>query len=1357
MHRFKIYKIQMCKYALINKCDRGENCTFAHDINELRIKPDMRKTKLCKSYILGKCTDHSCIYAHSVNELREVGKPAICQLHREGRCIKGNQCRFAHSINDINTKLVQFYDCEDNMISDMNSVSNCDNSLSNISKGKRLMLSNMKGYQNMRNNNSNFEIEYNMINKRNELLDVVLMENSSNSSVLSNNLAINNFVAKNVQNINRTNLVKTRPNNFASTIYINEKKNDINNQNGIIKNTKLSIINMNDNAKNESFVDNLNCVLQNSCGSSSSNAQNGGRKNGGRQNNTVSTCVDKNENMNFMNNETDSGLVNNISVLRQSINFQKKIPYNYGEEDIINDNIEFKYSNTQNRINNNIIENYEHMNNLIDANNYIKKNNLSYVNLCYNRFPDMPIETSSIQFDEIKNDNKINNNLLGKEKNDLTMDEISYFQIENKKKDKTYNYKLNKSYTNDYLLTSRENVIYDLDGYISSSNVDEKYENNLYLDLKNKKNNLSSQTNINHYEKKDLKNNDLFYSGFREMCEFNLGSNNEGNSTHCVDTVGSMSIGNGFELHLKNVNDQDVHKERDEPNKINENNKIETDYKINESCCGENINENDFLNNNKYSSKIIQNASGVSTSNFVGNRFEYEKDEERKCAELESITFDVSGNNISSSLKFATFGNFAVSDKEDEKEIGNIGSVSNLKVDKMDRVEARVTNNECFKESMIYKFGENKTEYLDNIKVAGLDKTIMRRNNMGVNKIKNNFIYREEDKENRDSRNYVGTDKMISNMNLGNSGKEYVEGDMCFKKYRSKWEEKKIENENEDMNYYDGFEISMNKIPKTKNNTSVSKSVETSMNPHMIPYDKNKMKAFNNLNNNRTKENSRDATNLLRGMINPIESPNKFINCDKKLGNMGKGNDVENEGSENNWDYMIRKFSDDRKEKKKEKKKKKKNEDTIEIAENGYSYFKREDIYDNYSMEKINNEIENDIYNLNDIKKLVTNSKIENLGYLPFNKNIKKNVMENPNYVSEFDCCRGGDNFESKPNEIHNGVMTKDSKSFYDNNYNGVPMSILTRTHRDNNSASKTEGRKKSCLLVQNEEPNQWDQKCEIVNNKNEKMNGSIIKGILSNFNEINNELLNSGKSICLDNKKKNINQLNNIETKNSSLTTSNVYEKDNGCPDFYNYEEGMYENEIFSANPFFEVQRYFDSPWVYEKKEMENTNIHNSNIVSSNNISGNNKYVSPIPYTQHNYKNKTNKQENSINFKGNTSINDEVFYGHMNQEYNMFLQNGNEVENLMIDTNYLNNLGNTNQYNINKGNDFWGQPNFFNYGIENSFYENNGNINEINNNKDTHFNNDFFFENKDFPLNDEEYSMNFCGDMVFNFAKNVE
>eukprot|EP00364_Plasmodium_chabaudi_P002291 XP_016655146.1 zinc finger protein, putative [Plasmodium chabaudi chabaudi] len=1343
----------MCKYALINKCDRGENCTFAHDINELRIKPDMRKTKLCKSYILGKCTDHSCIYAHSVNELREVGKPAICQLHREGRCIKGNQCRFAHSINDINTKLVQFYDCEDNMISDMNSVSNCDNSLGNISKGKRLMLSNMKGYQTVRNNNSNFEIEYNMINKRNELLDVMLMENSSNSSVLSNNLAINNFVTKNVQNINRTNLVKARPNNLGSTIYINEKKNDINNQNGIIKNTKLSIINMNDNAKNGSFVENLNCVLQNSCESSSSNGQNGGRQNDGRQNDGRQNDGRQNdgrqnENMNFVNNETDSDLVNNISVLRQSINFQKKTPYNYGEEDIINDNVEFKYSHTPNRINNNIIENYEPMNNLMDGNNYIKKNNLNYVNLCYNRFPDVSIETSPIQFDEMKNDNKVNNNLYGKEKSNLTMDEISYFQIENKKKDKGYNYKLNKSYTNDYLLTSRENVIYDLDGYISSSNIDEKYENNVYLDLKNKRNNLPDQTNINYYEKKDVKNNDLFYSGFREMCEFNLGSNNEGNSTHCVDTVGSMSIGNGFELHLKNANDQDVHKERDEPNKIKENNKSEIDYKINGSFCGENINDNEFLNNNKYSSKIMQNISGVSTSNFVGNRFECEKDEEIKSAELESTTFDVSGNNISSSLKFATFGNFVASDKEEEKEVGNIGSVSNLKTGKMDRVETRGANNECFKESMIYKFGENKTEYLDNIKVVGLDKTIMRRTNMEGNKIKNNFIYRDEDKENRSSRHHFGVDKMVSNMNLENSGKEYVKDDMCFKKYRSKWEGKKIENENEDMNCYDGFEISMNKIPKTKNNASVSKSVETSMNPHMIPYDKNKMKTFNNLNNNRNKENSRDATNLLRGMINPIESPNKLRNSDKRLGSMGKGNDIENEGSENNWDYMIRKFSDDRKE----KKKKKKNDDTIEIAENGYSYFKREDMYDNYSVEKINNEIENDIYNLNDIKKLVTNSKIDHFGYLPFNKGIKKNGMEDPNYVSEFDCCRGDEKFENKPNEIRNGVMTKDSKRFYDNKHNGVPISILTRTHRDNNSASKTEGRKKSCLLIQNEEPNQWDQKCEIVNNKNEKINGSIIKGILSNFNEINNELLNSRKSICLDNKKKNINQLNNVEAKNSSPTISNAYEKDNGCPDFYNYEEGMYENEIFSTNPFFEVQRYFDSPWAYEKKEMENVSTHNNNIIGNNNIAGNNKYASP--YTQHNYKNKTNRQENSISFKGNASTNDEMLYGHMNQEYNMFLQNGNEVENLMIDANYL---GNTNQYNINKGGDFWGQPNFFNYGIENDFYENNGNINEINNNKDPNFNNNFFFENKDFPLNDEEYSMNFCGDMVFNFAKNAE
>ncbi|KJP86481.1 hypothetical protein AK88_03857 [Plasmodium fragile] len=254
MHRFKIYKIQMCKYAMINKCDRGENCTFAHDISELRIKPDMRKTKLCKSYILGKCTDHNCIYAHSVNELREVGKPAICQLHREGRCIKGNQCRFAHSINDINTKLVQFY--EDKMHQEEMGFSHLNSCLDSVCPGESSM-PNREGSTGSDVRNGEL-LHLTRQGKRGEWkLNVNFNNGSSNSSSGSNqhtreNTRNANRTSNTSKGMNRANLIKKSScnaflnNNFPN---LNSRKEEKKNENILSarngKYTKLCAINMN--------------------------------------------------------------------------------------------------------------------------------------------------------------------------------------------------------------------------------------------------------------------------------------------------------------------------------------------------------------------------------------------------------------------------------------------------------------------------------------------------------------------------------------------------------------------------------------------------------------------------------------------------------------------------------------------------------------------------------------------------------------------------------------------------------------------------------------------------------------------------------------------------------------------------------------------------------------------------------------------------------------------------------------------------------------------------------------------------------------------------------------------------------
>ncbi|KYF49244.1 zinc finger (CCCH type) motif-containing protein, partial [Toxoplasma gondii ARI] len=103
-HRFKIYKIQFCRFALAGRCRRGSSCTFAHSLEDLRVRPLMKKTKICAAWRKKACPfdDESCKFAHGAGDLQK-GKPALCELFRAGKCHKGSQCRFAHHVDEIST------------------------------------------------------------------------------------------------------------------------------------------------------------------------------------------------------------------------------------------------------------------------------------------------------------------------------------------------------------------------------------------------------------------------------------------------------------------------------------------------------------------------------------------------------------------------------------------------------------------------------------------------------------------------------------------------------------------------------------------------------------------------------------------------------------------------------------------------------------------------------------------------------------------------------------------------------------------------------------------------------------------------------------------------------------------------------------------------------------------------------------------------------------------------------------------------------------------------------------------------------------------------------------------------------
>mmetsp|Transcript_84584 Transcript_84584/g.217947 ORF Transcript_84584/g.217947 Transcript_84584/m.217947 type:complete len:275 (+) Transcript_84584:75-899(+) len=64
-------KTKLCKFHVLGVCTRGDQCSWAHDQDELKALPDFFRTKLCHTYLSkGVCKNVECRYAHGYNELR---------------------------------------------------------------------------------------------------------------------------------------------------------------------------------------------------------------------------------------------------------------------------------------------------------------------------------------------------------------------------------------------------------------------------------------------------------------------------------------------------------------------------------------------------------------------------------------------------------------------------------------------------------------------------------------------------------------------------------------------------------------------------------------------------------------------------------------------------------------------------------------------------------------------------------------------------------------------------------------------------------------------------------------------------------------------------------------------------------------------------------------------------------------------------------------------------------------------------------------------------------------------------------------------------------------------------------------
>lgn len=100
----QLQKTKFCSYFLKGMCHYGEECAFAHTCAELQATPDLRKTRTCKAFAEGKCTDDNCPFAHGEHQLVSTGlfhKMSLCKWNERGRCRHGSECRFAHGVAEL--------------------------------------------------------------------------------------------------------------------------------------------------------------------------------------------------------------------------------------------------------------------------------------------------------------------------------------------------------------------------------------------------------------------------------------------------------------------------------------------------------------------------------------------------------------------------------------------------------------------------------------------------------------------------------------------------------------------------------------------------------------------------------------------------------------------------------------------------------------------------------------------------------------------------------------------------------------------------------------------------------------------------------------------------------------------------------------------------------------------------------------------------------------------------------------------------------------------------------------------------------------------------------------------------------
>jgi len=68
----QLVKSSLCRFYASNQCRKGTSCPYAHGESELKARPNLTKTTICRNWISGCCAKKSaeCNFAHGEWDLR---------------------------------------------------------------------------------------------------------------------------------------------------------------------------------------------------------------------------------------------------------------------------------------------------------------------------------------------------------------------------------------------------------------------------------------------------------------------------------------------------------------------------------------------------------------------------------------------------------------------------------------------------------------------------------------------------------------------------------------------------------------------------------------------------------------------------------------------------------------------------------------------------------------------------------------------------------------------------------------------------------------------------------------------------------------------------------------------------------------------------------------------------------------------------------------------------------------------------------------------------------------------------------------------------------------------------------------